>query len=220
LRFVPLRRPRRIFRSSPPGSKQGLPHLGLVVAAFGFLALAALVTASAVFPSASRNSRSGDIRMADRVEAAATEISVVDGSTLRLAELVVRLEGIEAPGRGRTCHFPNPVAAKDSGAAKDCGAASTAALAALVNERRVACEVRDIDARGRPLAICTAAGQELNHALVAAGWARVSAAPGRDASRTAELKGAELSARTLHLGLWSQNPGSADVWNDENGATW
>ena len=99
-----MRRPRRIFRSQSSGPARGVrgPLIAVAAVAFGFLALAALVMAGAVFPSASRGLRSGTGNpVADRVEAAAADTAVVDGSTLRLLTLVIRLEGIETPARGR-----------------------------------------------------------------------------------------------------------------------
>jgi endonuclease YncB( thermonuclease family) len=221
---VKLRRPRRIFRSTLPRPARGTPRLGLRARplragplliwfgaiALGFLGLGALVTANTLFPNGfpagPQDSMSARSAPADRVAAAASDIAVVDGSTLRLAQHVVRLLGIETPGRGQTCQSAAP--------AFDCGAASTAALAALVHARPVTCDIRDSDSMGRPLAICTADGAELNRALVAGGWARVGGAANLASAKAEELRNAENLARTEHRGLWARNAGGSANGSD------
>lgn len=212
-----LRRPRRIFRSSLGRPARGAPrlalnvrplHLGIGAIAIAFLGLGALVTAGPVIPM---NPFAGQTGPSVRLEAAASDIAVVDGSTLRLAKRVVRLLGIETPERGQTCRTSVAVSGFD------CGAAATAALAALVRERPVACEVRDSDSMGRPLAICDAGGTELNLALVAGGWARAGNAPTLAGGKAEGLKKAELLARSERRGLWARVGGPS---GDSPAATW
>ncbi len=114
---------------------------------------------------------------------------MVDGSTLRLGDRVVRLQGIEPPPRGTTC-------IQRGSAVEDCGAAATNALAALVHDAQVACRITGEDRLGRPYAICRAGGTELNRAVVAAGWGRADQAQ-------RELKHAEEVARDGRLGVWA-----------------
>lgn len=123
-----------------------------------------------------------------RLEAEAAQIAVVDGSTLRLRERVVRLLGIETPVRGHMCRQPN-------GSGFDCAAASTEALVALVRRGQVACELHGQDGMGRALAVCEASGTELNRALVVGGWARA----GHDLPG---LQHEEILARAGGRGLW------------------
>ena len=216
-----LRRPRRIFRSSLGRPARGVPrlalnirplHLGIGAIAIAFLGLGALVTAGPVIPM---NPFAGQPAPSVRVAASAADIAVVDGSTLRLAQRVVRLLGIETPERGQTCR--TSVATDHSLAGFDCGAAATAALAALVRERPVACDVRDSDSMGRPLAICDAGGTELNLALVAGGWARAGSARTLAGAKAEDLKRAELLARSEHRGLWARVTGAS---GDSPSATW
>ena len=124
------------------------------------------------------------------LSAPAAEVAVVDGETLRLAESVVRLLGVAAPARGRDCR-------RGDGSTFDCGAASAKALAELVRDQWVDCRVFGEDPSGRPLAICQAAGAELNQALVARGWARAT-------SQLPALGAEEAAARAQHRGLWAQ----------------
>ncbi len=192
-------------------------HVGIGAIALAFLGLAALVTAGTRFPIGSQgagpqdNASAGRTAPADRLEARASDVSVVDGSTLRLADRVVRLAGIDTPARGQACQASG----------FDCGAASTAALAALVRDRRVACEVRDANSMGRPLAICAAGGTELNHALVAAGWARAGSAASVSGARAEDLGNAEKLARAEHRGLWAHRAGGqAGAADDADAPNW
>lgn len=121
-----------------------------------------------------------------------TQVAVVDGGTLRLGEHVVRLSGVKPPARGTVC-----------ATGLDCAAAAMDALAAMVRELPVACEVTGKDAMGRPFAICEASGTELNWAVIAAGWARAD-------ERQPALRQAEAAARAERRGVWAS--ASAASW--------
>jgi endonuclease YncB( thermonuclease family) len=196
---LPLHRPRRIFRGSSLVAPAFVPGVGSGVL---LLVLAGLVAAGAgVFvvpfdlPAAlfRRAASPAGPAPTSLVAAEAPLVAVVDGDTLRLDETVVRLLGVAAPGRGRSC--PD-----GTGAGYDCGAAASAALAALVRDRPVACRLSGRDRAGLAQGVCQANGTEINRALVAAGWARADS-PGLDA--------AEATARAGRLGLWRNgaNPG-------------
>ncbi|MBS0562335.1 MAG: thermonuclease family protein [Proteobacteria bacterium] len=169
-----------------------LPVL-LVVLALGGVTLGG-VTLWAM--SASLFDRSGAARLAAASAAPGAQVTadpgqtaVLDADTLRLSNRVVRLAGIDAPERGRTCR-------DDAGQDFDCGVAATNALAALVREAPVACELRGADRMGHALAVCEAGGQQINRALVDAGWARADrSSPG--------LEAAETAARSQRRGLWA-----------------
>jgi endonuclease YncB( thermonuclease family) len=122
------------------------------------------------------------------------QIAVVDADTLRLSDRVVRLSGISVPERGQTCR-------DGSGQDFDCGVAAANALAALVRETSVDCQLRGSDGMGRALAVCQAGGRELNRALVDAGWARAD-------SSSPALTAAETAARNQHRGLWASGQNS------------
>ncbi len=181
---MPISRPRRIFRPAfAPFPTKGVALILLAGAlGAGGVALATLswnAPGSAAAPNPA----------ADRLDAPPAQVAVVDGSTLRLENRVVRLLGVDAPRRGATC-------TASDGSGFDCGAAATNALAALVREVPVACQVRGHDELGRPYAVCQASGTELNSAVVAAGWARADAA-------LPALKVAENTARAARRGLWA-----------------
>jgi len=180
---MPLQRPRRIFS----GGRLELSNFDLVLRR-GVLAGIALAGCAAVVLLTARPSELlGSAPAApDAVAAEPRHVAVVDGATLRLQDFVVRLHGVAAPARGRAC-------VDGQGAAYDCGAAASAALGSLVRDRRVACRLSGHDGAGPAQGVCEAGGTELNHALVAGGWARAES-PG--------LAAAEANARAGRLGLW------------------
>ncbi len=120
-----------------------------------------------------------DVRV---IAAGPDQVAVIDGDTLRLGGVVVRLSDVHAPGRGQPC-----------AAGPDCGGQATAALAGIVRDRRVECRVSGHDTMGRPAGRCDAAGQDVNAAIVTVGWAKAT---------NAALGAAELDARTHRRGIW------------------
>lgn len=119
----------------------------------------------------------------------AGEARVIDGDTIEIAGVRIRLEGIDAPETGQTC-------SKADGTSWSCGNAAAAALERMVRGQTVSCDGTGLDKYGRTLAVCFVAEHEINADLVAQGhaWAFV-----RYSSRyVAE----EASARAAHAGLW------------------
>jgi endonuclease YncB( thermonuclease family) len=121
------------------------------------------------------------------LDADSPQVAVVDGGTLRLHDTVIRLQGIDAPARGQSCN--------GIGGSYDCGAAAAEALAGLVRGHPVTCRLAGRDPAGFPQGRCESAGTDVNRALIATGWARVSA-------DDADLADAEVAARSRRLGLW------------------
>lgn len=183
-----LRRPRRIFR----GTTLGVPATGLgtVLRSTVLVGLAGAGLGAVVLLAGRPPELPADVfarvPAAGQVTAGPQQVAVVDGGTLRLADTVVRLQGVTAPSRGRLC--PDGL-----GGGYDCGAAASAALASLVHDRRVDCRLDGHDRSGLPQGMCEAAGTDLGQALVATGWARADAAG---------LREAEAGARAARIGLW------------------
>ena len=113
---------------------------------------------------------------------------VVDGDTLDVAGVRVRLHGIDAPESAQRC--------RTSGRYWPCGRQAARALAARIGGRPVACEERDRDVYGRVVAVCTVAGLDLNEWMVAKGWAFAYR------RYSGDYVGAESRARAARLGIW------------------
>jgi endonuclease YncB( thermonuclease family) len=186
---LPLHRPRRIFRAAalPLPGRHVLMPLSLGV-------LAAIVAAGVVLAVMSSDLFGRAPAPAGQVAAEPAQIAVVDADTLRLSDRVVRLSGISVPARGETCRDAQ-------GQNFDCGVAAANALAALVREAPVDCQLRGADGMGRAFAVCEAGGRELNRALVDAGWARAD-------NSSPALEAAETTARDQRRGLWASGENS------------
>ena len=113
---------------------------------------------------------------------------VLDGDTLDVERVRVRLHGIDAPESAQRC--------RASGRLWPCGQEATRALARRIGGRPVACEERDRGRYGRVVAVCTAAGGDLNRWMVAEGWAFAYRRYSRD------YVAAESRARAARRGIW------------------
>ena len=80
-------------------------------------------------------------------------VRVIDGDTIDIAGVRVRLEGIDAPEAGQTLQAP------PGSAGGPAARAATAALTRLVDGRAVTCEPRGRDKYDRTLAVCFVGGQ-------------------------------------------------------------
>ena len=113
---------------------------------------------------------------------------VVDGDTLDVAGVRVRLHGIDAPEIAQRC--------RTGGGFRPCGREAARALAGRIGGRPVACEERDRDVYGRVVAVCTVAGLDLNEWMVAEGWAFAYR------RYSGDYVGAESRARAARRGIW------------------
>ncbi|MFO1210214.1 MAG: thermonuclease family protein [Amaricoccus sp.] len=113
---------------------------------------------------------------------------VIDGDTLAVGAVRVRLLGVDAPEHDQTCGA--------AGAPWPCGAAAARRLGELA-AGGVRCSGRDHDRYGRLVARCDAGGVDLGGRLVAEGlaWAFVRYSDAYVA--------AEAAARARHAGLWA-----------------
>ena len=177
-------RPRRIFRPVPGPRRWGTLLLGCVAVA-GALVLATAMPGD-LFGSAPH----------ERVwTAAAAEVRVVDGATLRLGDRILRLEGLTVPERDRARCPGVP--------GEDCAAGAAEALARMVQGEALECRIRGQDRHGRALGLCQAAGVALNAALVGAGWA---------VAEDGSLAPQEALARQQGRGLWAPGATRPEAW--------
>jgi endonuclease YncB( thermonuclease family) len=109
--------------------------------------------------------------------------SVIDGDTLELQGLRIRLAAVDAPESRQTC--------RQAGHSWPCGRRAAFALADLIGARAVTCRWRDHDRYRRAVARCEAAGTDLGGWMVEHGWALafrkygLSYLPQEDAAREA-----------------------------------
>ncbi|PTV97250.1 endonuclease YncB(thermonuclease family) [Rhodobacter aestuarii] len=115
---------------------------------------------------------------------------VIDGDTLAIGAVRVRLHGIDAPEKDQTCQDP-------AGRDWRCGAAATAALERMTARGDTRCEGEDYDRYDRLIAVCRAGGRNLNAALVAEGYAEAYRKYAQD------YVGEEQAARAAQKGIWS-----------------
>ena len=130
------------------------------------------------------------------------EARVVDGDTLVVGAVRVRLEGIDAPEQDQTC-------GRAWLGTWSCGREATEHLALLVRDRTVECQSRGRDAYGRMLGVCVTEGLELNADMVRNGlaWAFI-----KYSQRYVEL---EAEARAAKRGIWQGAATPAWEWRAE-----
>jgi endonuclease YncB( thermonuclease family) len=113
---------------------------------------------------------------------------VIDGDTIDVGTVRVRLHGVDAPESAQSCLA--------GGTRWPCGQRATRALAGEIGGRTVACSERDQDRYGRVVAICRHGGRDVNAWLVEQGWALAY----RRYSQA--YVDEEASARAARRGVW------------------
>jgi len=122
----------------------------------------------------------------------------VDGDTLDLSGLRIRLEGIDAPESGQTC-------GRKWVGSFDCGEAATRLLLELTRDREVTCQPKGRDRYGRTLGVCFAGGLDLNAEMVRRGMAWAFLKYSRSYVEV------ETEARALRIGIWEGD--SEPAWS-------
>jgi endonuclease YncB( thermonuclease family) len=115
---------------------------------------------------------------------------VVDGDSIRIGGVSIRLDGIDAPEWDQTC-------GDGKGQTWRCGLMASRQLRDQVRGREISCRPRAHDRYGRTLATCSLSnGTNLNGWLVRQGWA---VATGFSSIYGAE----EAEAKSERRGIWS-----------------
>jgi endonuclease YncB( thermonuclease family) len=161
---------------------------GLARLAFAGGLAAVLYVAAPVLSGTSRAAIEGSSLPAAIVSGIAR---VVDGDTLVIGAVRVRLEGIDAPESGQQCKT------RWFGT-WDAGRAATKALEAMTMGRDVVCQSKGTDAYGRMLGSCKVAGRDINAEMVRQGfaWAFVK--------YSQAYVGEERRARADSVGIWQR----------------
>ena len=116
--------------------------------------------------------------------------SVIDGDTIEIHGIRIRLHGIDAPESRQLCTRP-------TGERWRCGQQASLALSDQIGRSTVSCDPRDTDRYGRTVAVCRTRGVDLNGWLVTQGWAVAYRRYSLDYVR------AEDQARAASRGVWS-----------------
>lgn len=103
------------------------------------------------------------VQSAIGAETIAGQASVIDGDTIEIHGTRIRLYGIDAPEGGQYCYV--------GGKPIRCGQRAALTLADKIANHTVTCEPKDRDRYGRIVAVCRAAGEDLNAWMVAEGQA-------------------------------------------------
>lgn len=126
--------------------------------------------------------------------AQSTEISgtaqIVDGDTLDLDGLRIRLYGIDAPEFQQTC-------SRTEEPYWPCGQAAAHALSNKILNDRIECVQKDIDSYRRVVGVCSLNGEDLNAWLVSTGWAIAYLEYSKDYVEQ------EAAAKLAGLGIWN-----------------
>ena len=88
---------------------------------------------------------------------------VLDGDTIVINSVTVRLHGIDAPENGQDCKRSN-------GKPYNCGSAAENHLKTLLSNT-VRCTGEQFDNYGRLIGVCQSNGHNVNQKMVSAGWA-------------------------------------------------
>lgn len=102
---------------------------------------------------------------AETETAIAGKARVVDGDTLDVDGVRVRLHGLDTPERGQRCPGGPPDL-------RACGEVATEQLARVIGDADVRCEVSGGDRYGRAIATCFAGGSDIGAEMVERGYAR------------------------------------------------
>lgn len=118
------------------------------------------------------------------------QATIVDGDTIEILGVPVRLEGIDAPETGQTCRRPG-------GGEYSCGKRAVDYLRKLVGGRQVTCTGEERDRYGRLLAFCRVNGVDINRQMVLSGMAVAFL----QYSDTYAME--ERQARAARAGIWN-----------------
>lgn len=123
---------------------------------------------------------------------------VIDGDSLRLSGLAIRLKGVDAPELQQTC--------ERGGHRYRCGGVAKDAMVRKIGGRPVACRLSGRDRYGRSLAFCRVGEEDIGAWLVEEGLAVGYGAYEREEAR----------ARARRAGLWAGSFERPNAWRQNH----
>ncbi|WP_343314333.1 thermonuclease family protein [Brucella sp. BE17] len=124
---------------------------------------------------------------------------VIDGDTVIIEDVRIRLIGIDAPEIAQSC--------ERGGAAYECGKEARTILRSRIGKSPIRCDGHEKDIYGRVLARCYLAGTDLNGWMVQQGWAVAYG----------DYKREEAEARANKGGLWMGQFEQPSSWRKSHG---
>jgi len=115
---------------------------------------------------------------------------IVDGDTVVVDAIKIRLQGIDAPETDQLC-------LNHDGERWACGIEARDQLIRRAGDQSWSCNISGVDRFGRSLAVCNVEGEDINRWMVRQGWALAFI------RYSHEYVDAERSAREGQFGLWS-----------------
>jgi endonuclease YncB( thermonuclease family) len=115
--------------------------------------------------------------------------TVIDGDTIHVGAITVRLHGIDAPQANQSCATPTD-------GTWPSGAEATRALQSLIGDQLVSCQPLRLDRHHRTIARCFVGALDIEAEMVRRGlaWAFVK--------YSSDYVAEEALARAAHLGIW------------------
>lgn len=172
--------------TTPSAAERGARSAARVLRALGTLLLVAAAVALLTL-------------LAEERETVAGLASAMDGDSLRVGGLEIRLAGIDAPELRQTCtRDERPYG---------CGAEAKAELARLAEGWVVSCRIEERDRYRRHVATCRVGGEDLGAALVRGGLA---------ISYEGRYRREEAGAKAAKTGLWGGSFVEPAQWRREH----
>ncbi|RRD25954.1 thermonuclease family protein [Brucellaceae bacterium VT-16-1752] len=179
----PYRRPNR--RNNSGTRKSGMGGLRSIILTLLFFS--AIVIGISYLPNEKRPTETRD-----------GSVYVIDGDTVIINKVHIRLKGIDAPEMTQSC--------ERNGNSYDCGKEACNFLRARIGRATIRCETEGFDRYGRDLARCYLGETDLNGWMVQQGWALAYGDYDRE----------ETDARRNSRGMWAGRFEKPSSWRKEN----
>ena len=131
----------------------------------------------------------GVLFLAAGAASAAQKVKVIDGDSIVVNGVEMRLEGIDAPEYHQVCYDADKKGYR-------CGIKARDYLLRLTAGKKVNCKKLSVDRYKRQVSVCYAGGRDLNREMVSAGWAVAYDRYSDD------YVGAEKEAKKQRRGIW------------------